>query len=276
MSSLKRTGFMLTTLCVAMLSLAACGKKENAEKSNSITATTPITGEASTLTERNSLQRLQENLQKNFEKAGLKTKIAAVRPTEIPNMYWVTLENGSPVLASADAKLIFQGDVYQLGGDKLKNMTADLHAVDNKAKLASLDNKDLVIYPATTKTKHVIYVFTDVSCPYCHRLHGHMAEMNSLGIEVRYIAWPRGEQFYPTMHAIWCNPDRKATMEKGFRDEPIPPAPESCHSPVQAQYDLGMNMGVNGTPAIYSQDGHHIGAYMEPADLLKELDAMKK
>jgi hypothetical protein len=33
----------------------------------------------------------------------------------------------------------------------------------------------------------MVYVFTDASCPYCHKLHEHIPEINAKGIEVRYM-----------------------------------------------------------------------------------------
>ncbi len=39
--------------------------------------------------------------------------------------------------------------------------------------------------------KHVITVFTDITCGYCHKLHQQMKEYNDLGITVRYLAFPR-------------------------------------------------------------------------------------
>ncbi|HAH80198.1 MAG TPA: protein-disulfide isomerase, partial [Gammaproteobacteria bacterium] len=32
---------------------------------------------------------------------------------------------------------------------------------------------------------------TDVDCGYCRKLHNEMAQINELGIEVRYLAYPR-------------------------------------------------------------------------------------
>ena len=37
----------------------------------------------------------------------------------------------------------------------------------------------------------MVTVFTDVDCPYCARLHDRVAEYNALGIEIRYLAFPR-------------------------------------------------------------------------------------
>ncbi|MDP7964049.1 DsbC family protein, partial [Acinetobacter baumannii] len=171
----------------------------------------------------------------------------------------------------SDGKYLIQGDVIRLGGKELHNIGDSLQASENKKHLAALKNEDLIVYPAKGgKAKHVIYVFTDASCPYCHKLHEHLAEINEKGIEVRYIAWPRGEQFMPTMEAVWCNADRKAAFDQAVQGISIPPA--QCKNPVREQYQLGLNMGVNGTPAIYNVDGEYLGGYLTPDELIKRLD----
>lgn len=49
---------------------------------------------------------------------------------------------------------------------------------------------EMIVYKAP-KEKHVITVFTDITCGYCHKLHSQMKEYNDLGITVRYLAFPR-------------------------------------------------------------------------------------
>lgn len=260
-----------TLLFSSLLALGACSKQEDKNTDTAITATTPVSGEASTLTERNAQQRLQATLQDNINKSGIKAKIISIKPTEIKSLFWVSLEGFPPVYATSDGKYLFQGDVIRLDDKKIHNVTESLQAVDNKAHFDALDKKDLIIYPAKGQTKHVIYVFTDSSCPYCHKFHEHMDEMNAQGIEVRYIAWPRGDQFLPTMQAIWCSEDRKAALETAFAGLPV--HADQCENPVMAQYELGHKIGVNGTPAIYSVDGLYIGGYLSPAELNKKLEA---
>ncbi|MFH4338962.1 thioredoxin fold domain-containing protein, partial [Acinetobacter baumannii] len=81
-----------------------------------------------------------------------------------------------------DGKYLIQGDVIRLGGKELHNIGDNLQASENKKHLAALKNEDLIVYPAKGgKAKHVIYVFTDASCPYCHKLHEHLAEINEKG-----------------------------------------------------------------------------------------------
>ena len=213
---------------------------------------------------------LARSVQDGLKKANIGAKIVDVKPTEVPNLYWVSLDGMPSVYATADGKYILQGEIVRLGGKELYNVSQSLQAASNKKIFEQLKAEDLLIYKAQGKTKHVVYVFTDVSCPYCHKLHEHMDEITGKGVEVRYIAWPRGEQHIPMMEAIWCSADRKAAFSKGIAGEQI--APASCSSPVRSMYEMGLNIGVNGTPAIYSTDGVYLGGYMEPNELAERLN----
>lgn len=259
-----------TILFSSLVVLGACSKSEDQKSDTSITATTPVSGEASTLTERNAQQRLKETLQANLTKAGISAKVNSIHSTKIKDMYWVVLEDFPSFFVSGNGEYVFQGDMLQLADKKVNNLTEDLQAITNKAEFEKLKLEDLIVYPAKGKAKHVIYVFTDASCPYCHKFHEHMDEINQKGIEVRYIAWPRGEQFFPTMQGVWCSADRKAALDTAFTGQPI--AGGNCENPVMAQYQLGHKLGVNGTPAVYSADGRYLAGYIEPSELLKKLE----
>lgn len=253
------------------LFISGCSKSEDANKNDgTLTATAPATGQASNLTERKAQQRLIENLEKNLKIANINAKVLDIKSTEVSNIFWVNLEGMPAVYTTADGKYIFQGDLLRLGDKKIVHIGDEIQSVENKKLFSALKTEDLIVYPAKEKAKHVIYVFTDVSCPYCHKLHEHMDEINAKGIEVRYIAWPRGEEYFAAMESIWCSSDRKAAFNKGIAGEQIPTA--SCKNPVKAQYQMGQNIGVNGTPAIYSQDGVYLGGYMTADEILKALN----
>ncbi len=51
--------------------------------------------------------------------------------------------------------------------------------------------KEMIVCTNNAEEKHVITVFTDITCGYCHKLHEQMADYNALGITVRYLAFPR-------------------------------------------------------------------------------------
>lgn len=255
---------------MGVLATSACSKETAAQKSDALTATAPATGEASPILERNEKQRFITSLQEQLKKANINVKISDVKRTEVPNIYWVNLENMPSVYATADGKYIIQGDVIRLGDTQLHNVSESLQSDENKKLFSALNVKDLIVYPAQGKAKHVVYVFTDASCPYCHKLHESIPDINAKGIEVRYIAWPRGEQFMPTMESIWCSKDRQAAFAAVAKGEALPPA--QCTNPVRSQYALGMRIGVNGTPAIYSADGEYLGGYLSADELSKRLE----
>ena len=270
MSSTRSKIFIACTLA-SSLAISACSNSNNDEKKqNTLTASTPATGEASNLSERNTQQRLIGTLQQHFKKANINAKVLDIKATEVPNLYWVNLEGMSSVYATADGKYIIQGDVLRLGDTKIHNVSENLQSATNKKLLADLKTEDLLVYKAQGKTQHIVYVFTDSSCPYCHKLHEHMNEINAKGIEVRYIAWPRGEQFMPTMESVWCSADRQAAFNPAIAGTPLPPA--TCKNPVRDQYQLGLNMGVNGTPAIYNEEGVYLGGYLSPEELVQRLN----
>lgn len=253
------------------LTLTGCSNADpTPAQDNSMTATAPASGEASTVVERNANNRLKETLGKNLKAAGIKAEITDLRSTEVPNLYWVNLKGMASVYASQDGKYIFQGDLVRLDKDKVHNVSEDLQQADTKALLAAVDPKSMIIYKATTPApKAVVYVFTDASCPYCHKLHEHMAEINAKGIELRYLAWPRGDQFLPLMNAIWCSEDRAAAFDTANKGMPVN-APQ-CSNPVLSHQRLGAQIGVNGTPAIYNQNGKYLGGYMTANQLAQQL-----
>ncbi len=264
-----RSKLMIACVVASTALLGACSKSDKTQKDDTLTATAPATGEASNLTEKDAEQKLIQSLQANLKNANINAKILDVKSTEVPNIYWVNIEGMSSVYVTADGKYIIQGDVIKL--DKQPHSIGDkLQATANKKHLAALKKEDLLVYPAKGQTKHIVYVFTDASCPYCHKLHEHIAEINAKGIEVRYIAWPRGPQFMPAMESVWCSSDRQKAFDQAIAGTQLPPA--NCKNPVKDQYQMGLNMGVNGTPAIYNENGEYLGGYLEPAELESRLN----
>lgn len=119
---LNRSKLMLACLIASTMAVSACSKNPDSKKDDTLTATAPATGEASNLTERDAKQRLIQTLQANFKKAGVKAKILDAKPTEMPNLYWISMEGMSSVYATSDGKFLIQGDVIRLGGDKLSSI----------------------------------------------------------------------------------------------------------------------------------------------------------
>lgn len=265
--------FAIATLFGAMFALSACDNS-NAKAQEKPQATTTQNQPASTSTAptppvANNDEQLQKTLADNLVKSGINAKITSVVPTDMPNMFWVKAEGLPAFFTDNTGQYIIQGDIIKVGDSQPQHISANLIAQDSKNILASIDKKEMIIFPAKGETKGVIYAFTDADCGYCRKLHSEMDEINTLGIEVRYLPWPRSEQTFPIMEAIWCHADQHKAMTDAKRGEPVDSP--SCANPVRKLHALGMGLGINGTPAIFTESGHQIGGYLPAKQLLNAI-----
>jgi thiol:disulfide interchange protein DsbC len=122
--------------------------------------------------------------------------------------------------------------------------------------------------------KYTITVFTDVDCQYCRKLHSEIAEINKLGIRVRYMFFPRtgpNTESWKKAEAVWCSEDRNATFTRAKLGATLDTKKGCPVNPVAREYQLGQEIGVQGTPAIVTETGNYIAGYLPPTDLLAQL-----
>ena len=170
-----------------------------------------------------------------------------------------------------DGKYAFQGKLYEL----TNNSPVDVAGKILVDKLNSYKN-EMIVYPAKNE-KHVVTVFMDITCHYCHLLHQQLKEYNDLGITVRYLAFPRAgmnNQTAKQMEAIWTAKDPVFALNEAEKGN----LPKEVKTPnvVKKHYELGAQFGVNGTPSIVTSTGELIGGYLKPADLLSALEETTK
>jgi thiol:disulfide interchange protein DsbC len=216
----------------------------------------------------------EEAIRTKIKAAMPEAEVVSISASPIEGLYHVNLRNYEPVLMSADGRFLIQGEMLEIRGSKFVNVEDQYLAAERKKALAALKPSDFVIFPAAGKAKAFVYIFTDVDCGYCRKLHAEMAEINKQGIEVRYLAFPRSGPDSPIaakLNAVWCAKDRRAAMTQAKRGVALPPAPALCRSPVKAQYQMGGELGVRGTPAIFDKDGMQLGGYMPAGELAKSL-----
>lgn len=204
-------------------------------------------------------------LQANLDASGIEETVTSAVPTAMDDIYWVSAEGLPSFFTDKAGKHIIQGQIISIGDGAPVDISAALVANTAQKTLQAVDKDELIIYPAKGETKAVVYSFTDADCPYCTKLHEEMSDINARGIEVRYLAWPRSEGSIPKMEAIWCSEDRKAAMDQAKMGANVQ-AP-SCNNPVKEQIELGMSLGVRGTPAIFTESGQQIGGYLPAAQL---------
>jgi len=196
-----------------------------------------------------------------------------VQPSPIKGLYMVVAPP-RVLYISEDAKFIVDGDINHVATGE--NYTA---AFRNIARYAAIDaEKDSMISfaPKKDNIKHTISVFTDMDCYYCQKLHDEVKEYNRLGIEVRYLAYPRQglkSPVYDKTVSVWCSKDQKDALTKAKKGKNIPS--KKCDNPVARHYALGNELGVRGTPAIVLENGQVYPGYIPAERLSKALDKAK-
>jgi thiol:disulfide interchange protein DsbC len=196
-------------------------------------------------------------------------KIDEVRPSPMKDIYEVVM-GGDVTYISADGRYLIAGDLYEI--DSRTNLTENGRQKSRIQALAKLDEKDMIVFKPA-KVKHTITVFTDVECGYCRKLHSEIAQLNDRGVQVRYLAYPRagpGTDDWAKMEAVWCSTDRKKAITEAKAGKAVKAA--QCATPIAKQYKLGEQLGVRGTPAIFTDTGEYIGGYLAPDQMVSKLD----
>lgn len=193
--------------------------------------------------------------------------IETVAPSAMPELYQVQLRGGRILYVNASAEFIFQGQLLQVQDGVPVNLTEQAERTALVAQMQALNTEEMVIFPADTE-QATITVFTDPDCGYCQKLHSEVPELNTSGVNVRYLAFPRGGlagPAYDSLVSVWCADDRLAAMTQAKQRNAL--APKTCKNPVEKHYALGQAIGVRGTPTIVLANGEIIPGY-QPAKQL--------
>lgn len=196
----------------------------------------------------------------------LGAKRVEVKDSPIKGIKTAITEDGT-LFVTEDGKYALQGKLYEL---------TDKGPVDVSAKtlmpiLESYKN-EMIVLPAKNE-KHIVTVFMDITCHYCHKLYEQAKEYNDLGITLRFLAFPRSGLENKTaqqMEAIFSAKDPAFALKESENGN----EPKELKTPniVKKHYELGVQFGVRGTPTIVTQNGDLIGGYLPPKELLAELE----
>ena len=196
--------------------------------------------------------------------------VGSIKPTALPGIYEVAY--GAEVFYfSADGRYVLQGALVDL--DTNENLTETARTGYRNSLLKDLDESKMIVF-APKKPRHTLTVFTDIDCGYCRKLHSEMDQINSYGITVRYMMFPRSGVNTPSYQKavnVWCSKNQQESMTKAKAGESVPQA--SCENPVDSQMLIGQKMGVNGTPALLLDDGTLLPGYRPAKELADMLDS---
>jgi thiol:disulfide interchange protein DsbC len=201
-------------------------------------------------------------------------KIDDLRPSPIAGIYEFT-QGAEISYITADGKYFIDGNLYDM--KSRDNLTEELRTHARIALINAVPETEMLIF-SPPNPKYTITVFTDVDCAYCRKLHSQIAELNKLGIRVRYMFYPRtgpGTESWKKAEVVWCSPNRNEALTRAKAGATLDMNKICAPTPVKREYELGENIGVRGTPAIITEKGDYISGYMEPRELLDQLKELQ-
>lgn len=218
----------------------------------------------------NSTTPTPQAMQESLSKAIPNIQIDSVKPAPITGFYEVTA--GPTVFyVSNDSHYILYGDLLEINGDKVANLTDVTKQEYVKKALNALDPNTMIIFPAIGEEKGVVTMGTDVDCGYCRKLHNEIPALNAAGITVRYVAFPRspaGTPSYEKSAAIWCSKDPKQTISDVYAGQAAPTMTEDCKHPLAEHTAFVRSIGASATPIIILENGQVLPGYMPATQLI--------
>jgi len=212
----------------------------------------------------------------------IERKLSAVRPdlafkvlgeSSIPDIYEVQVVGGPLLFVSKDGSHFIDGNLFQITPTQFIDLK-ELRIIEMRRQIFSqLSTDEMIVFKPAGKSKAIMNVFTDIDCGYCRKLHKEVPMLNALGVEVRYLAYPRAgleSESYLKIATAWCadDPNQALTDFKSGRESSIAVCEDN---PVADHFKLGGSIGVTGTPATVLMDGTLLPGYRSAVDFAQLL-----
>ena len=171
---------------------------------------------------------------------------------------------------SEDGRYVIQGNMIDL--ETRENLTEQVTGGARAELFGAIDDSELVVYEPNGETRAVLNIFTDPNCPYCRDIHADLPEYLEAGVKVRYLMFPvLGQDSPEIMNRTWCADDRQEAMDRAKEGDRLTDLDGSCATPQDEHMQMARDLGVRGTPALFTGDGQMMAGYVEPAEVLGRL-----
>lgn len=195
-------------------------------------------------------------------------KTATLKPSPVSGLYEVELDS-RVFYTTSDGKYLLMGDLVDLRSQS--NLTEVRRGALRTRLLDSVGEENMIVI-GPEKARRTLTVFTDVDCSYCAKFHLDVPALNKQGVKVRYLFFPRSglnSESYRRAVAVWCAKDRAKAI--GIAKAGGKLDMKTCSNPVENHYRLGERLDINGTPAIFIDNGKVLPGYVPAARLLNML-----
>jgi thiol:disulfide interchange protein DsbC len=202
---------------------------------------------------------------KALEAAFPDLEIGEISQSAIPGL--LEFKVGADVFyASEDARYFVQAEIFDI--ESRTNITEESRALARAAYVGEIKNNVAVEF-AADEPKYTVTVFTDIDCGYCRKLHQQMSDYHARGISIRYLFFPRSgpnTASWAKAESVWCSESQQEAMTRAKAGEALPAA--DCQpTPIADHYKLVGELGLTGTPALFTDGGQLLVGYRSPDEL---------
>ncbi len=227
---------------------------------NMVSMTTVIAQEVSKSTN-NTQSNLQTEtlIRKAVEaKIGNNIKVDEVRPSPLPGLYEVRLDNDI-IYVDKTAEFLIAGSLQQLKTGK--NYTQERINTLATTAVFSPENKANALKLVKGDGSRQLVLFEDANCGYCKKLRVELEKINNITIYT-YLVPILSQDSEDKMRGVWCAKDRNKAYDDWMLKGVTPaPAQKSCQVPIDSNQALARSLRVQGTPAMFFTNGKRVPGY---------------
>lgn len=140
-----------------------------------------------------------------------------------------------------------------------RDLTAERLEDINRVAFDTFPFQDAIVWKNGTGKRRLV-VFADPNCGYCKQLERELQKVKDITVYTLLIPI-LGADSRAKSESIWCMKDRTSAWLDWMIDNKAPArAFGKCATPMQRNLALAQRLGVNGTPAMFFEDGTRLAA----------------
>lgn len=188
--------------------------------------------------------------------------VVMVRRTPFKDLYEIQINTG---LLYADARVNYVMDGTLIDAAKRVDLT--------QARMEQLAMETAGSLPFEAAIKQVkgdgkrwVAIFEDPNCRYCKQLRRTLEDLDDVTIYT-FLYPILSEDSHEKSRNLWCAPDRQQALDDWMLRGKAPARAE-CDTPIRQVLTLGRQLMVQGTPAIFFDDGTRVSGAL-PLDRIQ-------
>ncbi len=195
-------------------------------------------------------------------------QIESARTTPIPGL--IELKVGNQVVyTDANGDYLIEGQMLEVKSQR--NLTEERLDEINKVDFASLPFKDAIVWKNGSGKRRLV-VFADPNCGYCKHLEKELQQIKDVTVYT-FLIPILGEDSKAKLDNIWCVKDRTQAWRDWMLNGTQPAKTFGmCASPAQRNAALSQKLRVQGTPAMFFEDGSRLASAASAAVIEQRLN----